>query len=59
MTARRDLKTIIRARQRKTGESYTAARAHVMRERDELLGNDPDEAPMGTEPVRAEPPCSR
>jgi len=38
MTANRDLKNIIRERQKKTGESYTAARAHVMRERAELLG---------------------
>jgi len=33
MTAHRDLKRIIRERQSKTGESYTAARVHVMRER--------------------------
>jgi hypothetical protein len=38
MTAQRDLKSIIRERQHKTGESYTAARAHVMRARAELLG---------------------
>lgn len=38
MTANKDLKTIIRERQSKTGESYTAARAHVMRARAELLG---------------------
>lgn len=50
MTAHRDLKNIIRERQQKTGESYTAARAHVMRERAELLGL-PDEgnpAPQAT-----------
>ncbi len=40
MTAHRDLKTIIRERQGRTGESYTVARAHVMRERSELLGLD-------------------
>lgn len=41
MTAHRDLKKKIRERQAKTGESYTAARAHVMRERAELLfGSD-------------------
>ena len=40
MTAKRDLKSIIRDRQQKTGESYTAARAHVMRERAKLLGID-------------------
>jgi len=38
MTAHRDLKQIIRDRQQKTGEAYTAARAHVMRERASLLG---------------------
>jgi hypothetical protein len=32
MTAHRDLKRIIRERQSKTGESYTAARVHVMHE---------------------------
>ena len=51
MTAHRDLKRIIRTRRQKTGESYTAARAHVMRERAALLGLDAD---AGTEPVRAE-----
>lgn len=40
MTAHRDLKRIIRDRQKKTGESYSAARAHVMRERAALLGRD-------------------
>src|SRR5438132_14435850 len=38
MTVKRDLKSIIRERQQKTGESYTAARSHVMRERAKLLG---------------------
>ena len=38
MTAHRDLKRIIRERQARTGESYTAARVHVMRDRAELLG---------------------
>lgn len=37
MTARRDLKTRIRQRQEKTGESYTAARVHVLRTRAELF----------------------
>jgi hypothetical protein len=37
MTVKRDLKSIIRERQQKTGESYTTARAHVMRERAKLL----------------------
>ena len=43
MTAHKDLKRIIRERQKKTGESYTAARAHVMRERAALLGLDTDD----------------
>jgi tetratricopeptide (TPR) repeat protein len=38
MTTKRDLKSITRERQRKTGESYTAARVHVMRERAHRLG---------------------
>jgi hypothetical protein len=41
MTTRSDLKQIIRARQHKTGESYTSARAHVMRDRAALLGLEP------------------
>jgi hypothetical protein len=44
MTAHRDLKKLIRDRKAKTGESYTAARAHVMRQRAALLGL-PDEVP--------------
>src|SRR6266513_1138762 len=39
MTRQRDLKSIIRERQSKTGESYTAARSYVMRERTVLLGH--------------------
>ncbi|MBI5547432.1 MAG: hypothetical protein HY901_26415 [Deltaproteobacteria bacterium] len=38
MTAHKDLKNIIRERQSKTGESYMAARVHVLRARTELLG---------------------
>jgi tetratricopeptide (TPR) repeat protein len=38
MTTHRDLKRIIRARQDKTGESYTAARTHVMHARAIRLG---------------------
>jgi len=34
MTAHKDLKKTIRARQEKTGESYTTARLHVLRARD-------------------------
>jgi len=53
MTAHRDLKNIIRERQRKTGEAYTTARAHVLREQNRLLASDPDgsQAPA---PVRAD-----
>lgn len=45
MTVHRDLKNIIRERQEKTGESYTAARAHVIRERDRLLHLAANESP--------------
>jgi tetratricopeptide (TPR) repeat protein len=38
MTAQKELKSIIRARQNKTGESYSTARTHVMRTRAERLG---------------------
>lgn len=38
MTAQRDLKNLIRARQAKTGESYSTARKHILRERAVLLG---------------------
>ncbi len=57
MTAHRDLKNLIRSRQAKTGESYTAARTHVMRERAARLGL-PEEASLPSEipaaPVRLE-----
>jgi tetratricopeptide (TPR) repeat protein len=54
MTAHRDLKRIIRERQKKTHESYTAARAHVFRDRAALLGLDSDRpATMGPVPVDA------
>ena len=53
MTAQKDLKSIIRDRQSKTGESYTAARAHVMRARAELLGL-PEEAEAAREKPRLE-----
>jgi hypothetical protein len=48
MTTQRDLKSIIRDRLRKTGESYTAARVHVLRERARRLG-------IPVEPTPAEP----
>lgn len=53
MTAHRDLKNIIRERQKKTGESYTAARAHVMRDRAALLGLEAG-SPATMEPARDE-----
>jgi hypothetical protein len=53
MTAHRDLKRIIRARQLKTGEAYTAARAHVMHERAALFGIDTDATKL-KKPVRVE-----
>ncbi|MCK6532389.1 MAG: tetratricopeptide repeat protein [Polyangiaceae bacterium] len=53
MTAHRDLKRIIRDRQKKTGESYTAARAHVLRERTAVTGLHDDPAD-GASPVRAD-----
>lgn len=42
MTARKDLKSRIRQRQKKTDESYTTARLHVLRARDR---GDPGEVP--------------
>jgi tetratricopeptide (TPR) repeat protein len=53
MTAHRDLKRVIRERQGKTGESYTAARAHVLRERAALLGATA-EAPAASEPIASD-----
>ena len=53
MTDKRDFKSIVRDRQRKTGESYTTARAHVERERKRLLGI-PDGPPAATLPIRVE-----
>lgn len=41
MTAHRDLKRILRERQSNTGESYTAARSHVMRARGPAPGDGP------------------
>lgn len=44
MAAQKDLKRIVRARQQKTGESYTTARAHVMLDRAEMFGLEPAES---------------
>lgn len=60
MTTKRDLKSIIRERQHKTGESYTAARVHVMRERAQRLGipDEPHAAKLqASEPHATEPPA--
>ena len=51
MTCQGDLKRIIRERQSKSGESYTAARSYVMRERTVLLGHT-DEGRVAVEPLR-------
>jgi hypothetical protein len=59
MTDHRDLKHIIRKRQAKTGESYTTARVHVLRERDRLLGvegAETDRAAPNDESAAAGPP---
>ena len=53
MTDKRDFKSIVRDRQRKTGESYTAARVQVERERNRLLGI-PDEPTVTQVPVRVD-----
>ncbi len=56
MTAHKALKTIIRARQKKTGESYTTARVHVMRARADLLGHaDASTSPEPKSPVSESP----
>lgn len=61
MTAQKSFKKIICARQQKTSESYTAARAQVMRDRAGSAGEKADgsqsvEPTIGTEIARR---CSR
>jgi hypothetical protein len=53
VTVQKDLKHIIRSRQQKTGESYSAARVHVMREHDALLGRTGESA-TDSLPVQAD-----
>ena len=53
MTVHKDLKRIIREHQRKTGESYTTARGHVMRDR-AALGSAEHDALATREPVRVD-----
>ncbi len=56
MTDHRDLKRIIRERQAKTRESYTAARVHVLRARSRLLGRgDPHAAGLAPSVERLAP----
>jgi len=45
MTAQKDLKKLVRARQQKTGESYTTARAQVMRGHVGSTAQVPDDKP--------------
>ncbi len=54
MTTQSDLKAVIRARQQQTGESYTAARSHVLRRRDALIQDASGGAPAADEPQRIE-----
>ena len=48
MTAKKDLKKLVRDRQMRTGESYTTALQHVLRQR-------PEEAPPEAEPAERSP----
>ena len=50
MTIRRDFKNIIRDRQHNTGESYSTARIHVMREQAERLARSTDQRAPETAP---------
>lgn len=52
MTANKDFKKHVRERQLKTGESYTTARAHVMRERARLALETPK--PPSDPPIRVD-----
>ncbi|HEX4418019.1 MAG TPA: tetratricopeptide repeat protein [Kofleriaceae bacterium] len=54
MTTKKDFKSIVRDRQRKTGESYTAALAHVQRERARLLGVPEEVSTAPPAPARVE-----
>ena len=51
MTAQRDVKRLIRDRQARTGESFSAARMHVMNERAALLAPQLATGPMRLEAV--------
>jgi hypothetical protein len=46
MTAKKDLKQRIRARQQRTGESYTSAREHVLAQREPAEPPEPPRAPV-------------
>ncbi len=54
MTTKKDFKSLVRDRQRKTGESYTAALAHAKRERARLLGVPDEPAAATAAPLRVE-----
>lgn len=57
MTAKRDLKKRVRARQAQTGERYTTARSHVVREAEEESATAPDlESPEPADARRSYPP---
>lgn len=51
MTAQRDVKKLIRDRQTKTKESYSAARMHVMNERAALLAPELSTGPSNVEAI--------
>lgn len=53
MTKQKDLKRLIRARMDKTGESYTAARAHILAKRSPRSSEYPTLAGMSDDAVRA------
>lgn len=58
MTTKKDFKSIVRDRQRKTGESYTAALAHVNRQRARLLGIPAEPASATAAPTEPAAPIA-
>lgn len=54
MTTKKDFKSIVRDRQHKTGESYTAALAHVKREQARPLGIPEETNPTTAAPLQVE-----
>jgi hypothetical protein len=51
MTKQKDLKRVVRTRMRKTGESYTTARLHVVGRRDPAAKRSAAKAPAATRPA--------